>query len=424
MSALQKWNPFRGSSLWVPNREVEKILNRMASVLGRNHRMFRPLLVIAFTLQLAGASAAADSVSDFATGLQFPVKLLLTDQGNLLVSEAGPAPNTGRISIVNRHGVRRSLMEGLASGGHASADGPPLGPAGLVLRGRILYVCNGDGGLIVPGVVARTQAPNPAGPPSPLSSTILKIRLSSDVDAIQFGFALTPAHHTTLGEGQVVTLINAAGDRAEIEIHAAFRPYVRDPFLAVRQSNPHALIMWRGEEEMWRGEGEDDDEEGQSFYVADAGMDALVKVDTKTGRMQTFVKFPRILNPSGGTLDSVPNSIRLFGDEALVSLMGGVPFPPGLARVRAVNLRTGAIRPVIDGLTASIDVLPQKLKGNRDRIFTLEFFLGRLMRFDSGVGTQVAGGLTTPTAMAQDPNTGDLFVTEFATGKILRVPVP
>jgi hypothetical protein len=46
------------------------------------------------------------------------------------------------------------------------------------------------------------------------------------------------------------------------------------------------------------------------------------------------------------------------------------------------------------------------------------------MRFDSGVGTQVAGGLTTPTAMAQDPNTGDLFVTEFATGKILRVPVP
>lgn len=120
MSALQKWNPFRGSSLWVPNREVEKILNRMASILGRNHRMFRPLLVIAFTLQLAGASAAADSVSDFATGLPFPVKLLLTDQGNLLVSEARPAPNTGRISIVNRHGVRRSLMEGLASGGHAS----------------------------------------------------------------------------------------------------------------------------------------------------------------------------------------------------------------------------------------------------------------------------------------------------------------
>jgi hypothetical protein len=71
MSALQKWNPFRGSSLWVPKREVEKILNRMASVLGRNHRMFRPLLVMAFTLQLAGASAAADSVSDFATGRRF-----------------------------------------------------------------------------------------------------------------------------------------------------------------------------------------------------------------------------------------------------------------------------------------------------------------------------------------------------------------
>jgi hypothetical protein len=79
---------------------------------------------------------------------------------------------------------------------------------------------------------------------------------------------------------------------------------------------------------------------------------------------------------------------------------------------------------VIDGLTGSVDVLPQKLRNGRDRIFTLEFFLGRLMRFDSGVGTQVAGGLTTPTAMVQDPDSGDLFVTEFGTGKILRVRVP
>lgn len=385
--------------------------------------MFKPLRVIAFGALLAVASAAAD-VSDFATGLQFPVKLLLTDQGNLLVSETGPDLNTGRISIVNRNGVRRSLVEGLASGGHASAGGPPLGAAGLVLRGKTLYVCNGDGGLIVPGALAGTQAPNPAGPPSPLSSTILKIKLNSDVDEIDQSFVLTPAHHTELAEGRVVTLRNAVGDRAEIQVLTIFRPYIRDPFLSVRQSNPHAMIMRQGED------GHDDDGEGdkngegKTLYVADSGMDALVKVDAKTGRMQTFVKFPRISNPAGGTLDSVPNSIRLFGDEALVSLMSGVPFLPGLSSVRAVNLRTGAIRPLIDGLTAAIDVLPQRLRGNRYRFFTLEFFLGRLMRFDSGVGTEVAGGLTTPTAMAQDPNSGDLFVTEFATGKILRVRLP
>lgn len=385
--------------------------------------MLRALSAAVFTLLLAVVSGlAANNVSDFATGLQFPVKLLLTESGNLLVSETTPELNTGRVSIVNRNGVRRSLLEGLASGGHASAGGPPLGPAGMVLRGKTLYICDGDGGLIVPGALPGTQAPNPAGPPSPLSSTILKIKLNHDVDTIQPGFRLTPAHHTLLGEGHVVTLTNMAGDRAEIEILTAFRPYTRDPFLAVRQSNPHSMILSRGDDDHGR-----DDDDGQTLFVADSGMDALVKVDVKTGQKQTFVKFPRIANPAGGagaTMDSVPNSIRAFGDEALVSLMSGFPFQERFARIRAVNLRTGAIRPVIDGLWGSIDVLPQRLRGGRDRIFTLEFVAGRLMRFDSGVGTQVAGGLMSPTAMAQDPDSGDLFVTEFATGKILRVRVP
>lgn len=35
MNALQKWNPFRGSSVWDPIREMEEMQNRVASLFGR-----------------------------------------------------------------------------------------------------------------------------------------------------------------------------------------------------------------------------------------------------------------------------------------------------------------------------------------------------------------------------------------------------
>ena len=35
MNALQKWNPFRGSSVWDPIREMEEMQSRVASLFGR-----------------------------------------------------------------------------------------------------------------------------------------------------------------------------------------------------------------------------------------------------------------------------------------------------------------------------------------------------------------------------------------------------
>jgi len=41
MSALEKWNPFRGSTLWDPIRELEAMQNRLSSLLGRRLPLLR-----------------------------------------------------------------------------------------------------------------------------------------------------------------------------------------------------------------------------------------------------------------------------------------------------------------------------------------------------------------------------------------------
>jgi hypothetical protein len=51
------------------------------------------------------------------SGLQIPLGITQSNQGNLLVSETGTrVPNTGRISIVDLDGNRRTLLDGLPSG--------------------------------------------------------------------------------------------------------------------------------------------------------------------------------------------------------------------------------------------------------------------------------------------------------------------
>src|SRR5215475_48194 len=73
------------------------------------------------------------------SGLQVPLGITQSNLGNLLVSESGTGANfTGRISIVNLKGERRTLLDGLPSG--INDVQAPSGPAGLIMRGRTLYL--------------------------------------------------------------------------------------------------------------------------------------------------------------------------------------------------------------------------------------------------------------------------------------------
>ena len=79
------------------------------------------------------ASTAWCQPQTLITGLQSPVKLILTPRGNFLVTETSMSTNSGRVSFVSRAGVRRSLIEGLPSGTEVTLAGGS-GPAAMALR--------------------------------------------------------------------------------------------------------------------------------------------------------------------------------------------------------------------------------------------------------------------------------------------------
>jgi hypothetical protein len=98
-----------------------------------------------------------------------------------------------------------------------------------------------------------------------------------------------------------------------------------------------------------------------------------------------------------------------------------------------VRLVNGATEPFISGLTSAIDVLPVEVSKVVFQFFTLEFSAnmlmgaqGRLSLFSNPNGPPVVlvNNLTSPTSLARDPTTGDLFVTEIFPGRITRVSIP
>jgi hypothetical protein len=158
-------------------------------------------------------------------------------------------------------------------------------------------------------------------------------------------------------------------------------------------------------------------------------MNSLVRVDLRTGRARTFVKFPK-LNPA---MEAVPTSISVYGDSLLVSLFGGVPFTPGVSRTVIVNPTTGEIGPFLNGLSSNTAAFQAKSAREEDRQFlALEFSAnlglqtpaaGRLILYSPNP-TVAADGLVTASSMVQDPDTGDVFVSELATGRIVQVRLP
>src|SRR3954452_21431570 len=133
------------------------------------------LMIAASLAVLAGAGDVnAQNATVLATGLNSPMKLAMTPERNLLVSESTVQPNTGRISIVDRAGVRRTLIDGLPSG-PAFPGSSPEGPAALALDGATLYVGILEGNALVAGPAALGHPiPPPDGPASPIFSSILK----------------------------------------------------------------------------------------------------------------------------------------------------------------------------------------------------------------------------------------------------------
>src|SRR5215204_3493854 len=234
-----------------------------------NKRIFHLLAAVKLLPALAAAAvlfgctqASAQvvcPVTQVTAGLRRPIGITQSDQGNLLVSETGtPAPDTGRISIVDPGGQRRTLLDGLPSG--ISDAGDPSGPDGLFLRGRTLYVAVGVGNTILPGPSPGTAVANP-DPTSPIFSSVLAVHFSANVEHQTDGLTLTPADQQALADGEKVSL-GSGSDQITVELIANF-PNTAPAAVpgTVNGSNPFDLVAV-----------------GDQIYVTDGGMNLVWQV--------------------------------------------------------------------------------------------------------------------------------------------------
>lgn len=356
------------------------------------------------------------------SGLQIPLGITQSNQGNLVVSETGTrVPNTGRISIVDLDGNYGTLLDGLPSG--INDVNEPSGPAGLWMRGRTLYVAIGIGDSILAGPLPRTALPNPT-PSSPIFSSVLAIHLSANVEKTTAGFTLAFADQQALASGEKVTLRNGGGDKITVELVANFPDYTPNPLPDlpgnVRGTNPFDLVVVANQ-----------------VYVTDGGQNSLWQVDIPTGAFSTLAAFADIPNPLFPNLgrpfvEAVPTGLRYSGGQLLVTLFSGFPFPAGTSQVLSVDPETGSQAPFISGLKTAIDVLPIRERSDTHYLVLQHasgpgpFFTppGLVLQFDTSGGppTIIANCLTRPTSMTRDEKTSTLYVTELA-GRIVAIPI-
>jgi hypothetical protein len=378
------------------------------------HKRLVLLPALCVALLLAPRPVPAQNVTDFASGLKAPVKVTFTPAGNLLVSEAGTGPNTGRVSLVHRDGTRITILDGLPSGLSAVGGNAPSGPSGMEPLADAWYLVIGAGDESLPGTSPGAEVPNPALS-SPILSSVLKLRFSATIDTTFGNFNLTPAQHAALSSGAELAINNPAGETLRISLLVDF-----PDLIGPRSSNPFGIQAF-----------------GTRLYVVDASQNAIQSIDPTNGTYQTIASFAPLTNPTPPppVVDAVPDSIRLLNSGFLVSFLTGFPFTPGRAEVRRVDPVTGASSQLIGGLNSAIDVLP--VAGGPDQYLVLEFSTnqllnapGRLLYFTApaatgapplGPPTVAATGLITPTSMALDRVARELFVTELGTGKIRKV---
>jgi hypothetical protein len=362
------------------------------------------------------ASSAWCQPQTLTTGLQAPVKIILTPRGNFLVTETSMNPNSGRVSFVSRAGVRRSLIEGLPSGTEVTLAGGS-GPAAMALHDRTLYLSIGPGDSERAGAAPGTSMLNPQSASSPIFSSLLEIHFSVDVDAIGGTFRMTAQHQQALNDGGEVELADA-GATARISLLTRFPLAEPHPAAVYKFSNPWGLAL---------------SEDGRNLYLTDASQNSLLRIDTTTGRWRRLARFGPFPNPTPvgpPVVDAVPTSVRTYGDWVLVSFLSGFPFAGGNGRVLAVNPETGAVDPFINYLTSATDLLWRPRPGGRPQFFVLEFSAnqsanpappGRLLRFDTAEA-QVAGTFITPVSMVFDEATSELFILELR-GQIQQLKI-
>jgi hypothetical protein len=226
-----------------------------------------------------------------------------------------------------------------------------------------------------------------------------------------------------LKSGATLNVTNAAGESTTLRLVVDFVDYLPDPRPTfadnVRHSHPYGIVA-----------------DDTHLYVIDAGFNNVRKVEIASGTEQTLASFPPTPSPLANgppVIENVPTSIHWVGGQLVVTLLGGAPFLPGYSKVVQVHPQTGAVVPLIDGLTTAIDAAPLAVDSLNAGLLTLEHNLsfpqsgvGRLQTFTlpmSARATNLAC-LATPTSMLIDRAANRLILSELATGRLVWLPAP
>ena len=385
----------------------------------------RIIFSFALLVVLGLASAARAQTSSILTaGLEKPTKLITAGDNSLLVAEGGTAtPNSGRVSRVDRAtGARQTIVDGLPSGVNNLGGAPsPSGPSALKLHGHTLFLTIATGDA-VQNVGPGLESPNP-NPSSPIFDSVLELNLPGKYEELSSAFTLTFTDQTTLAGGGNVQLTNAEGLEMTIRMIADFPNYKPNPRPGFpdnqRASNIFGVELFQ-----------------KDLYVVDAAFNLIYRVGIADGEFEPFMTFPNQPNPlfpiiGAPFVEPVPDNIHRVGNRLLVPLLTGFPFVAGLSQVQSVSLKDAERTVLIPNLNSAIDVLHVET-GDADSYFTLEFSANQLanlpgrLRFfaaSDAAPVTIVSNLISPTSMARDDATGDIFVTNIFPGTITRVQI-
>ncbi|MCS6826889.1 MAG: ScyD/ScyE family protein [Caldilinea sp.] len=322
-------------------------------------------------------------VEVIADGLFAPLGLALLPDGSLLVAEEGTGKrdDSAGVTLITADGQIGRLVSGLPSS-RDSGDLAGVNLVGVKDDGALIYIGNFGAGHL--WTLPLDQVLRPASPPR---ATLPKTPFTPD------------------SLGRVMQRLNN-----------------------VMLVNPFDMTV---------------SPDGRPV-VTDASGNG-VAIENPDGTTRFFHRFDPLVDPNNPvqTVEAVPTGIERFGEEYLVALTGGCPYPAGVGQVVAVDLQRNQ-RTVLDGLNMPIDVA----FGPDGSLWVLEFATftpgascftgsgyqvnsGRLSRVPPGCLTQhglrkgcqletVLDKLNFPGAVLPAPD-GSLYISEVFPGRVLRV---
>lgn len=345
------------------------------------------VLVLAGLFAFAGVALAQDEGTVIGEGFNGPMGVLVDPSGDVWVIDSGLGGDEPVVVANPESGELLTATYGLSS--------------------HVARISMADGSITNVATLASV------GVPGAESSGGSRLALLDGVLYATVGDWHSMAQTDTTPPDGIAVIDRIDADGTVTEVFAGW-PQERDENPDGRLYNTHPYGLMGGAD--------------GKLWVADAASNSVYAVDPATGEVSNLVVidplpgvFPR--PDYGGEMltDAVPTSVESRDGTHYVSLLSGVPFAPGNARVLAIDA-DGTVSEYATGLT----MLMQVRLGPDDELYAVSFGMfgqegpvpnsGALLRIKEGDASEVVvSGLSFPSSIDFDAD-GNAYVTINAVG--------